>query len=488
MGFFSGSAEVFAWLDRFINLERELRPGFPVYAPNFAGSPPPSPKGLYRLDRMEALAAMAGHPEKSAPVIHTAGSKGKGSVTGMISAVLEEAGLSPARYSSPHVLEYRERIASGNRFFDETLYAAAGDELRELADKWQGTPESGMGEPTFFEFLTLYFFLCARRARSGIMAVETGLGGRLDATNIVDPLVSVITAIELEHTGFLGNTIEAVAGEKAGIIKRGKPLVLAEQPPEALDVFRAAAAARESPLFYLPGMAEITGLKVHREGTSFTLNVTKPGFFSKPLDLFLPIPGKIQAENGALAALALKTALPSIDAETIRRGFEKFRLPARFERIREEPPVIVDGAHTPRSVELCAETFAGLYGGELQQGILLFGCAADKDAGAMAAALAGRFSRIIITAPGSFKPSCPETVFGAFQQAYERNGSCGTPPVLIKDTRTAVKTALELGEETGLPLLGTGSFYLAGTIKACLNPGVLEMPEKPLRQGGGELR
>jgi dihydrofolate synthase/folylpolyglutamate synthase len=470
MGFFSGSAEVFAWLDRFINLERELKPGFPAHAPGAqAGSPLPPPEGLYRLDRMEALAAMAGHPERSAPVIHTAGSKGKGSVTGMISAVLEEAGLSPARYSSPHVLEYRERITAGSRFFDEPLYAAAGDELRELTDKWRQAPESGMGDPTFFELLTLYFFLCARRACSGIMAVETGLGGRLDATNIVDPLVSVITVIELEHTGFLGNTIEAVAGEKAGIIKRGRPLVLAEQPPEALEVFRAAAAAKGSPLLYLPGMAEITGLKVYREGTNFTLNFTGAGFFSKPLELFLPIPGKIQAENGALAALAIKTAFPFINEETIRRGLEKFRLPARFERIREEPPVIADGAHTPRSVELCADTFTSLYGGELQQSILLFGCAADKDAEAMAAVLAGRFSRIIITTPGSFKPSCPERVFGAFQEAYGRNGSCGTPPVLIKDTQAAVKTALELGEKTGLPLLGTGSFYLAGTMKACLN-------------------
>jgi dihydrofolate synthase/folylpolyglutamate synthase len=468
MGFFSGSAEVFAWLDRFINLERVLKPGSPAYAPN-TGSSLPSPEGPYRLDRMEALAALAGHPERSAPVIHTAGSKGKGSVTGMISAVLEEAGLFPARYSSPHVLEYRERITAGSRFFDETLYAAAGDELRELAGQWRKAPESGMGELTFFELFTLYFFLCARRARSGIMAVETGLGGRLDATNIVDPLVSAITVIELEHTGFLGNTIEAVAGEKAGIIKRGRPLVLAEQPQEALAVFRAAAAAKGSPLLYLPDTVKITGLQVRREGTGFTLNFTGTGFFSRPLDLFLPVPGKIQAENGALAVLALKTALPSIGEETIRRGLEKFRLPARFERIREEPPVIVDGAHTPRSVELCAETFSSLYGGELQRSILLFGCAADKDAAAMATILTGRFFRIIITIPGSFKPSYPEKVFAAFQKAYGQDGSYGTPPVLVKDTLTAVKTALDLGAETGLPLLVTGSFYLAGIVKAYLS-------------------
>jgi dihydrofolate synthase/folylpolyglutamate synthase len=390
----------------------------------------------------------------------------------MIGAALEEAGLSPARYGSPHVLEYRERITAGSRFFDEALYAAAGDELRDLADRWQKTPEvwmtaseSGMGEPTFFELLTLYFFLCARRARSGFMAVETGLGGRLDATNIVDPLVSVITVIELEHTGYLGNTIEEVAREKAGIIKRGRPLVLAAQPPEALEVFRAAAADKGSPLLYLPDTVEITGLQVRREGTRFTLNFTRSGFFSRPLELFLPVPGKVQAENGALAALALKTALPALDGETIRRGLAKFRLPARFERIREEPPVIVDGAHTPLSAALCAETFTGLYG---QRGILLFGCAADKDAEAMAAVLTGRFSRIIITAPGSFKLSCPERVFGAFLGAYEQNGSRGTPPALINDTEAAVKAALEPGEETGQPLLVTGSFYLAGIMKTYL--------------------
>ncbi|MDR0760472.1 MAG: tetrahydrofolate synthase, partial [Treponema sp.] len=187
---FSSSADVFAWLSGFINLERGQ-----------------SSKS-FRLERMEFLSGMAGHPEKSAPVIHVAGSKGKGSVTGMIAAMLEQWGKKTARYTSPHVSEYRERIALDGGFFEESCYIAAGEELRELL---RAVPERGEKaaalfnpafphgeEPSFFELLTLYIFLCARRARCDVMVVETGMGGRLDATNIVDPLVSVITSIELE--------------------------------------------------------------------------------------------------------------------------------------------------------------------------------------------------------------------------------------------------------------------------------------------------
>ncbi|MDR3167947.1 MAG: tetrahydrofolate synthase, partial [Treponema sp.] len=246
---FSSSAEVFDWLSRFINLEQGQTPN------------------SFRPERMELMAALAGHPEGSAPVIHVAGSKGKGSVTGMVSACLDAAGIKTARYMSPHVTEYRERITVGDDFFDEAVYVAAGNELRSLAevltDRSQreyrlfNPGEEGGEGPTFFELLTLYFFLCARLGRCEAMAVETGMGGRLDPTNVVDPLASVITVIELEHTEFLGGTLAAVAGEKAGIIKPRKPLILAEQSPEAREVFFKTAAARDAPLWYFPDLAEI---------------------------------------------------------------------------------------------------------------------------------------------------------------------------------------------------------------------------------------
>ncbi|MDR0588942.1 MAG: tetrahydrofolate synthase [Spirochaetaceae bacterium] len=451
---FLSSAEVFAWLSRFINLEQGQTPN------------------SFRPERMKILAALAGHPEQSAPVIHVAGSKGKGSVTGMIAAVLEAAGLRTARYLSPHVTEYRERITLGDAFFDESLYREAGDELRAIvADVTDTTKDEyrlfnpdieGGEEPTFFELLTLYFFLCARLSQCTAMAVETGMGGRLDPTNVVDSVASVITVIELEHTEFLGNTLAAVAGEKAGIIKPRKPLILAEQSQEALDVFLQTASARNSPLWYFPDLAAIRDLQVHQGGTDFTLFVKKPGEKAVPLDLSIAIPGYVQAKNAGLAVLALKAAIPGINDDTIRRGLKNFKLPARFERIRDDPPVIIDGAHTPQSVELCVNTFTTLYG---TGGILLFGCAAGKNAEAMARLLLPCFSQVVITAPGSFKVSEPEKVYGFFAQELQSKGMEPGAAVLIKETERAIRFVLDKSHEQGLPVLGVGSFYLAAEIR-----------------------
>jgi dihydrofolate synthase/folylpolyglutamate synthase len=443
---FSGSAAVFDWLARFINLERGR------------GSE------HFPLSRMEKLAALAGNPERFAPVIHVAGSKGKGSVTGMIAAMLGAWGLRTARYTSPHVTEYRERITLGNDFFDESVYIAAGEKLRRIVRATGEIAESRGEEPAFFELLTLYFFLCARQARCEAMVVETGMGGRLDATNIVDPLVSVITSIELEHTEYLGDTVSAIAGEKAGIIKRGRPLILMEQVPEALEVFRREAARRDAPLRYFPEAARIDSCRVESRGTFFSLTFNQEGLFPAPLDLSIPIPGEIQGKNAGLATLAIKTAFPEIGVDAIRQGLEHFRLPARFERILEAPPVIIDGAHTPRSVEFCLSTFRALYGGG---GILLFACVAGKDDRTMARVLLPHFSRIIISAPGTFKKSFPEEVYRVFQG----ENSLGAELVYLPDTLRAIEAALKLRAETGLPVLGTGSFYLAAEIRNRLIDG-----------------
>jgi dihydrofolate synthase/folylpolyglutamate synthase len=434
---------------------------------------------------MELLAELAGHPERCAPSIHIAGSKGKGSVTGIIASILEADGRRPARYMSPHVSDFRERISLGNSFFDEAVYRAAGEELREIAESSVPAAKSGLfdpgsedgEEPTFFELLTLYFFLCARRGNCEALVVETGMGGRLDCTNVVDPLVSVITLIELEHTGFLGNTIAAVAGEKAGIIKHGKPLVLARQHAEAaspneawssneaLDVFKRKAAEEHSPLIYLPDAVDIDILKISPGGTDFSLrfkNNTFPGG-PAPLELFIPAPGAIQAENAGLAITALKIAFPRIGEDAIRRGLRNVRLPARFEMVLQDPPVIIDGAHTPESAALCVETFCFLYGGE---GILLFGCAADKNAFGMAEVLLPHFSRVFITAPGSFKISDPGRIYEAFTAVPAAQGAGPDKVTLVRETGEAIRQALEWGRKQGLPVLGVGSFYIASEIRA----------------------
>ena len=475
---FTSSSEVFSWLAQFINLESGLIP----------------PK-IFRLESMAALSELAGHPDRCAPSIHVAGSKGKGSVTGMIASVLEADGRRAARYMSPHISDFRERICLGNSFFDESVYCAAGDELRDLAENRVPAsknslfdPDSGGEAPTFFELLTMYFFLCARAGGCDVMVVETGLGGRLDSTNILDPLVSIITLIELEHTAFLGNTLAEVAGEKAGIIKSARPLILARQSDEALEVFKKRAAEKNSPLFYYPENVSLENLEVHHGGTDFSLTLhsgvgpapppraahptgesTEPPGSSLAFQggnalhgLSIPIPGVVQAENAALAVLALRIAFPGIGSDAIRRGLEQVKIPARFEKIPavegDRFPLIIDGAHTPESAFLCAETFCSLYG---EGGLLLFACAADKNVCAMAEILLPRFSRIIVTTPGTFKISEPEKAYRAFagqcNQGFEKTR-------YIQDTGEAIRQTLREAQEKQLPVLCMGSFYLASEV------------------------
>ena len=412
-----------------------------------------------------ALADLVGHPERSAPVIHIAGSKGKGSTTGMIASVLEAGGYRAARYMSPHISDFRERICMGNSFFDESVYCVAGDELRDLADNRVPAshnplfdPNAGGEAPTFFELLTMYFFLCARTGGCDAMIVETGLGGRLDSTNIVDPVATIITLIELEHTAFLGDTIPQVAGEKAGIIKSGKPLILARQKDDALDVFKKRAAEKNSPLLYFPEMACLENVRIHSGGTDFSLVFHGDKFpANAPLDLSIPIPGVVQAENAALAVVAIKTAFPDIGDDAIRLGLKRVKIPARFEVIANAPPLVIDGAHTPESVSLLADTFCSLYG---DGGLLLFGCAADKNADEMAQILLPRFSRIIVTMPGSFKISDSEKAYRAFAGRCEHGKA-----TYAKDTAEAIRLTLETARENRLPVLCTGSFYLASEVQ-----------------------
>jgi len=487
--------ELYSWLCSFINMEQGLG-GKPVSAGQSAAGQSTvdlSAADLalrieehFKLDRIRCLAVLAGHPELCAPVVHIAGSKGKGSVAAMTASILEAAGTKTARYMSPHVNDWRERICRGDgSFFPEKTYLEAGAELRNIYERYRKLPpildkqpnfQPGSpvfsGEPTFFELVTLLFFLCARLDECKAMVVETGLGGRLDATNIVNPAVSVITVIEREHTEYLGTALASIAVEKAGIIKQGRPVVVAEQKPEVLEVLQQYATKNAAPFLYLPQCAETREIHIHEGGTDFTLDLradftpdsqticTQPGrSFTRRFSV--PIPGRTHAANAALALLALTTAFPLVSEESMERGLAATSLPARFEKIRADPPFIIDGAHTPLSVAQCAETFCQLYG---KGGILLFGCAADKDPQAMAAILLPCFEQCIITAPGSFRASDPAAVYSAFlAESARQKGRVSI--ACIPDTKAAMEETLRLAEEAKRPVLCCGSFYLAAEVR-----------------------
>lgn len=431
---------------------------------------------------MRIIAACAGNPERSAPAIHIAGSKGKGSITAMLAAALEEAGYRVGRYMSPHIEDYRERITLGDRYFSDDIYIHAGERLREIESvlanpasrEYQAllaVSDGGAAEPTFFELLTLYFFLCAKEACCNVFVVETGMGGRLDPTNISMSECTIITGIELEHTDMLGNTIARIAREKAGIIKPNKRVLIARQKhkdgADALAVFRETAASKNAPLIYLPDFACIENVNISQKGTSWTLRV-KDGSIA-PFELSTPVPGAVQAENGSIAALAALLTFPSVNFEQVARGFAKVKPPARFEKLCGEPAVVVDGAHTALSIELCAQTWTELYGAE---GLLIFGCAMGKDVDAMARSLIPHFKHIIITRPGTYKISEPEKIYDVFKKIIQECSGAVPRLDFIIETEKAICYALETAEQEGRAVLGTGSFYMAAEIRNYLSASI----------------
>ncbi len=439
---FKTADDVFRYLDGFHNMER--------------GLPPPS----FRLDRVAALAALAGNPHRDIPALHIAGSKGKGSTSAMLSSILAASGKKTGLYVSPHVEDYRERITIAGTYLAEESYTAAGEELRSVVRRIEAGSLPGGEDPTFFELLTVMAFIAYRNEGCDAMVIETGLGGRLDATNILDPIASVLTPIELEHTEYLGNTIPLIAAEKAGIIKQKRPVFSSRQSAEALEVFRSAAAARSAPLSYLPEETAELSARAERGGTELRVAFVDRAAFPRPLACTLGLVGAVQGENAALAALCARRCFPEIDLETIEAGLAAARIPARFELVSAGPTIIVDGAHTPNSVALTLGTFRQLYG---DGGILLFSCAAGKDVRGMAEILAPHFSRIVVTRPGSFRKSDSEEIWKAFLSRSPETEHEADPEAALERARRAASDA-------GLPLLVVGSFYLAAVVKELLAP------------------
>jgi len=434
LGELAAPRDVFSWVESFTNLEKGNLP---------------FDKRTYRLDRMRTLLSRFDHPDRELELVHVAGTKGKGSTAALIASVLHCAGHRTGLYLSPHVNHPFERLTLAEEPPRPDLLVRLGREAKAAVD---GLPAEGMPghfAPTTFELYTLLAFLYFRDAGCSHAVIEVGIGGRLDATNVIQPLASVITPLDLEHTDVLGDTLEKIAEEKAGIIKPGVPAFVGLQPPSTRGVFVTAARERGSPLTFLGD--EITGLssRVDARGTAFSLQLR-----GEPRqDFRLSLLGDFQAENASLAYLALRRTLPGIPPSAYQEGFRRTRLPGRME-IREGSPVIVlDGAHTPLAVTRLLASFRSVFPGEA---ILLFGSVSGKKPREMAAILAPAFSRVIISTPGTFKESNPESVAEIFREINPAT-------ILEKDPARALERARR---ESGgkLPVLVTGSFYMIGEI------------------------
>ena len=413
----------------------------------------------YRLDRMNVLLERFDEPHRNPRILHIAGTKGKGSTAVMLASILEAGGYKTGLYTSPHVESYLERINISLAPPDSSLIVALVNRIKDEIEHLQRTLP-GDFPPTTFELMTLLAFLLFRETQCDIWVLETGIGGRLDATNVVSPLASLITPLDLEHTELLGNTLEEIAREKGGIIKPGVPVFCGIQEPRAKAVFRSLCDERGSALRFLEDEMEELRVRLEREGTAFTIKLKN----RRAEEFHLALRGVFQAENAALAYLSLTylslaKTLPALPIDAYRKGFGRAFLPGRMEVRSWEPPVILDGAHTPLSVKRLMESFRILFP---EKGVLIFGSISGKDPLHMARLLVPHFKHIVISTPGSFKESEPRKVYEIFRALHP-----GT--VLVEAPDAALETALSL---SGLntPILVTGSFYMIAEIRRLLVP------------------
>ena len=426
--------DVFSWVESFTNLERGTLP-FDMRT--------------YRLDRMRLLLEMFGNPERALAAIHVAGTKGKGSTAALIASVLRAAGHRTGLYTSPHVNSPFERISLVGESSPNDLLVRLGRDVKAALDALPTEGRPGYFALTTFELYTLLALLYFRDTRCGRAVIEVGIGGRLDATNVITPLVSVITPLDLEHTDVLGETLEKIAGEKAGIIKPGVPAFIGMQPPGTKEVFRSAARERGSKITFLDEEIEDLSIRVDDEGTWFSVQLTGMG----PEKLRLSMLGEFQAENAALAFLVLSRTMPEIPIECFREGFARTILPGRMEVRGSAPRIVLDGAHTPLAVSRLLSSFRAIFPGEA---ILLFGSVSGKRPREMAAILAPAFSRVVISTPGTFKESDPAEVAGIFR-------GFNPATILERDPARALQRAREESGGTR-PILVTGSFYMVAEI------------------------
>ncbi len=401
-------------------------------------------KGMdFKLERIASTLCGLGNPHLRYPVIHVAGTNGKGSVAAFLHAILSAQGGSIGLYTSPHLVRFTERIRVGEGEISE-------DEVVELASLVRRAAAGSGVELTFFEFVTVLAFEYFARRKVSLAVVEVGLGGRLDATNMVHPQVCAITSIGLDHCEFLGDGIESIAGEKAGIIKPGVPLVVGPVPQPAASVIRQAAEAKSASVVWI-------GRDAWLETSECGLRYVSR---DRSLDgLVLGLRGRHQRDNAAVA-IAASLQLPRSlqpDDGAIRAGLARVRWPGRLEILGEWPRVIVDGAHNPDSVEALVRELPLLVGDRPVH--LVVSMMRDKDWPAMIDRLGPRVTRATATV------ALPRR--GADVVAMAERLSRFVPVDVVEDPIEAVERALAQCSGADA-LLVTGSLFLVGAVYSTL--------------------
>ncbi len=448
--------QFFEWIESQTNLEK-------ITAQNY------HLRSEYRLGRMQHLVWLFDNPQAHYSIIHVAGSKGKGSTANMLAEILAESGQKTGCFLSPHVSDWRERIQVKPYHPSDSHLLQIGEAMRSRCLAHYGEHKSAFqlsqslknSPPTTFELLTLWALLCFQELQCSWAVIECGLGGRRDATNIVDPQAAVITPIEQEHTQYLGRNLKQIATDKAGIIKRGRPLFVGYQQPEAMQPLVATAQAHAAPLYALEDYLldcheqragqemqnDIVIRHPHKKGVRVTLSY-RQSYLSHRREI----------ENAALAALTILALRPTIETATISLALSRAHLPGRYETLLQQPPLLCDGAHTPHSVENITESFCNHFG---HGGALLFGCKNDKEIDKMATIMTLAFSEIYLTSIPHISSAPPELLL----QHFAAHATSHSRLQVIEDWKEIITKYLQPHPQKLKPLLICGSFYLAGAVR-----------------------
>jgi len=429
----------------------------------------------FGLEAITTILASLGDPHKKYPTAIVAGTNGKGSTSAILASILEHAGYHTGLYTSPHLLRVNERMQVSGREISDEDFAQCFSAVTEAADQLL-REKSLESRPSFFEFLTATAFLHFARARVSFAVLEVGMGGRLDATNITEPRVVVITNIDLDHQEFLGATRAAIAGEKAGVIKARRPVVAACAHPEAVEVIRRRCAELEAPLIETPSFAQLANLR--SRGGRYEFDVALDGH--RFMNLKSPLLGKFQVENAVAAVTAawkLREEGLSIPHAAIVEGLRKAAWPGRLEVILDCPLVLVDGAHNPAGArEVAAFVKEQLPGRRLR---LVYASMRDKAIGEMSEVLFPLAEEVYLTRPEQERAATPEEILAAVRYR---------PPRLVIEPDPA--RAFARACQASLPddaVLATGSLFLVGAIKKALNEGKLAVGGSARRVADSQL-
>jgi dihydrofolate synthase/folylpolyglutamate synthase len=432
------------FLNSFINYERHT--GYRYDARRF------------NLDRMRRILEKLGNPHLGRKAIHIAGTKGKGSTACMISSVLTDAGYKVALYTSPHLVTPRERFRINGEMIPEERFTRLVEEIQPVAEEMRHDEE--LGDLTFFELYTAMGFLWFSREEADVWVVETGLGGRLDATNVLRPILAVVTPIGFDHTHLLGDTLQAIAAEKAGIIKPGVPVICATQTEEAMEVIIERCDRVRAKLIRVDEVASVEMEASSPAGMRFSAEALGRRYEN----LFLPLLGRHQVHNALTALTAIESLGKrgmEIPPKAVRTGLARVKWPARIQVIREKPTVILDVAHNVDSIRALRQTLQEIF--RYDEALVIFGASTDKDLEGMASELRRLTDTVIATGvPDNPRMLSPLELKAKFEGMFDR--------VLVsEEVLGALSTALSIAKPDDLICI-TGSFYHVGEFMRHIKP------------------